>query len=157
MISGGRNSRGARASWERSRKEESHTTIFQWYLSGIPFNSFPNFSSYFSLFFLSHTNSWGNVCNTLQQRQAHSSRDLTRKISRSNKESCGFPRNCAGVRHCVILVDQRRVKTINSSIEVGTSEHRVLTVGLSECCASDESRRTQVTVLDRSRLGKRPT
>jgi len=74
-----------------------------------------------------------NVCSPLQQRQAHSSRDETslRKISRLNKERCGFPRNWAGVRHCVILVAPKRVRKINQSIEVGTNEHIVLTFGLS--------------------------
>jgi len=38
--------------------------------------------------------------------------------------------DCAGVQHWVILVAPRRVRKMNSSIEVGTSEVRVLTVGL---------------------------
>ena len=47
------------------------------------------------------------------------------------QESWGFPRNCAGVRYWVILVAPRRVQKINQSIEVGTSELRVSTFGLS--------------------------
>jgi len=50
-----------------------------------------------------------------------------RVISRINKqnleikqESRGFPKKCAGVRHCVILVAPRRVRIINWLIEVGT-------------------------------------
>jgi len=45
--------------------------------------------------------------------------------------SWAFPRNCAGVRHWVILVAPRRVRKINHSIEVRTSEVKVSTIGLS--------------------------
>ena len=48
----------------------------------------------------------------------------------SQDRSWGFPKNCAGGRHWVILVDPRRPRKINQSIEVWTSEVRVLTFEL---------------------------
>ena len=54
-----------------------------------------------------------------------------REISRLNRESCRFPRNYAGIYHCVILVAPKRVRKIDQSIKFGTSEHTVLTFGLS--------------------------
>ena len=46
-------------------------------------------------------------------------------------KSGDFQDDCAGVRHWVILVAARKVRKISYSIEVGTSEVRVLTIGLS--------------------------
>jgi len=57
--------------------------------------------------------------------------------------------NCVIVWRWVIWVAPRRVPKVNWSIEVATSEHRVLTFGLSGWYASNESRRTPKTVLDR--------
>ena len=83
------------------------------------------------VFFLSKLIVEENVCNPCNtESQAHSSRDQTRKISRLNKKSCGFPRNSAGVPNCAISVAPRTVRKTNRSIEVGTSERRVLTFGL---------------------------
>jgi len=71
----------------------------------------------------------GNVCNTLQQREAHSSRDKTKKL-RLNKDSCGFLRNYAAVWHVVIWASPERVWKKYRSIEVITSEQIVSTFGL---------------------------
>ena len=59
------------------------------------------------------------------------SRDQTKKDCEFLRNCAGVRhRNCAGIRHCVILVAPGRVRKINQSIEVGTSEHRVLIFGL---------------------------
>jgi len=42
-----------------------------------------------------------------------SNKSTINQISRLKKESCGFPRNCAGVRHCVMLIAPRRVRKMN--------------------------------------------
>ena len=76
-----------------------------------------------------------NLCNTLGLGGIDllGSLELVRvDLSRSLTNKVGdFQNDCAGVRHWIILVASRSVRKMNYSIEVGTSEVRVLTFGLS--------------------------
>jgi len=113
--------------------KENPTPIWS-YLCGILLNSFPgpNFSSTSVFSFFPILMVGENCVQSSAKKIGLLISKLNKEISKLNTESFGFPRNYAGVRHCVILVAPRRVRKINYSTEVGTSEHRVLKFGLKE-------------------------